>query len=305
MVRGEPLKEEILPASLAGLVGYLLRRAYVRAEDTARAVLPRHRQAKDYAVLSVLDAIAPSSQHQLAERLGMHPTTMVKVVDVLEQEGLVARTRDPADRRQYALSLTPAGRWELEGLEPDVSRGDAELTRLLSAPERDRLVELLTRVLAPGVDALPESLRSRAAFLVVRGYHTLRRLGSQAMSDLGVEPRHFAALTVLTELGGGSQRQLAGALGVTEPMVVEVIDGLLDRGLVSRERNPADRRSYRLSLTDAGRATHSQAESAIREVARTFTAPIGEAGEEELRGLLQTLLTGTRAGAGEASPVSS
>src|SRR4051794_34707841 len=115
MVRGEPLKEEILPASLAGLVGYLLRRAYVRAEDTARAVLPRHRQAKDYAVLSVLDAIAPSSQHQLAERLGMHPTTMVKVVDVLEQEGLVARTRDPADRRQYALSLTPAGRRELEG----------------------------------------------------------------------------------------------------------------------------------------------------------------------------------------------
>src|SRR5919201_1619455 len=237
MVRGEPLREEILPASLAGLVGYLLRRAYVRAEDAARAVLPRHRQAKDFAVLSVLAEIAPSSQHQLAERLGMHPTIMVKVVDVLEQEGLVARIRDPADRRQYALSLTPAGRRELEGLEPAVARGD---------------------------DAFP-------------------RLGGQAMSDLGVAPRHVAALTVLTELGGGSQRQLAGALGVSEPMVVEVIDGLLDRGLVSRERNPADRRSYRLSLTEAGRATRAQAESALRAVARTFPAPIGEEGEGEVR----------------------
>ena len=305
MVRGEPLKEEILPASLAGLVGYLLRRAYVRAEDAARAVLPRHRQAKDFAVLAGLDAIAPSSQHHLAERLGMHPTIMVKVVDVLEQEGLVARIRDPADRRHYALSLTPAGRRELEGLEPAVARGDAELTRLLPAADRDRLVELLTRVLAPGVDALPETIRRRTGFLVVRAHHTLRRLGSQAMSDLGVEPRHVAALTVLTELGGGSQRQLAGALGVSEPMVVEVIDGLLDRGLVSRERNPADRRSYRLSLTEAGRATHAQAESALRTVARTFTAPIGEEGEEELRGLLRTLLTGTRAGADEPSPMSS
>src|SRR5919201_3366471 len=283
MVHGEPLKEEILPASLAGQVGYLLRRAYVRAEDTARAVLPRHRQAKDFAVLSVLAEIAPSSQHQLAERLGMHPTIMVKVVDVLEQEGLVARTRDPADRRRYALSLTPAGRGELAALEPDVARADAEITRRLAPPERDRLLALLTEVLAPGVDALPESLRRRTGFLVVRAYHTLRRLGSQAMSDLGVEPRHFAALPVLTELGGGSQRQLAGELGVSEPMVVEVIDGLLDRGLVSRERNPADRRSYRLSLTEAGRATRAQAESALRAVARTFPAPIGEEGEGEVR----------------------
>lgn len=304
MVRGEPLKEEILPASLAGQVGYLLRRAFVRTEETARAALPPHRHAKDFAVLAVLDTFAPSSQHQLAGRLGMHPTIMVKVVDVLEQEGLVARTRDPADRRQYALTLTPAGRRELQALEPDVARADAEITRLLAPPERDRLLALLTQALAPGVDTLPDALR-RTGFLIVRAYHTLRRLGSQAMSDLGVEPRHFAALTVLTELGGGSQRQLAAALGVSEPMVVEVIDGLLDRGLVSRERNPADRRSYRLSLTDEGRTTLAQAESAVRAVARTFTAPIGDEGEEELRGLLRTLLTGNRAGAERGTPLSS
>ena len=304
MVRGEPLKEEILPASLAGQIGYLLRRAYVRAEETAREVLPRHRHAKEFAVLTVLDALAPSSQHRLAERLGVHPTIMVKVVDGLEQEGLVARSRDPADRRQYALSLTPAGRRELEALEPDVTRADAEITRRLAPPERERLLALLTAVLEPDVAALPDSVRTRVGFLVVRAYHTLRRLGSQAMADLGVEPRHFAALTVLTELGGGSQRQLAGALGVSEPMVVEVIDGLLDRGLVSRERNPSDRRSYRLSLTEVGRATHAEAESAIRAVARRFTAPIGEEGEAELRGLLRTLLTGNRADAGKPSPLS-
>jgi DNA-binding MarR family transcriptional regulator len=305
MVRGGPLKEVILPASLAGQVGYLLRRAYVRAEDAARALLPRHRHVKDFAVLAVLDTFAPLSQHQLAERLGMHPTIMVKVVDGLEQEGLVGRTRDPADRRQYALRLTPSGRGELAALEPDVARADAQITQLLTPPERDRLLALLAQVLAPGLDLLPDSIRRRTGFLVVRAYHMLRRLGSEAMVALGVEPRHFAALTVLTELGGGSQRQLADALGVSEPMVVEVVDGLLDRGLVSRERNPADRRSYRLSLTEAGRTTHTQAESAIRAVARTFTARIGEPGEEELGALLRTLLTGTRAGADQASSLPS
>jgi DNA-binding MarR family transcriptional regulator len=303
MIRGEPLKEEILPASLAGQIGYLLRRAYVRAEETARGVLPRHRQAKDYAVLTVLDAFAPSSQHQLAERLGVHPTIMVKVVDGLEHEGLVARVRDPADRRRYALSLTPAGRGELAALEPDIARADAEVTQRLAPPDRDRLLTLLTLLLEPDVGRLPDSLRSRVGFLVVRAYHTLRRVSSQAMSDFGVEPRHFAALTVLTELGGGSQRQLAGALGVSEPMVVEVIDGLLDRGLVARERNPSDRRSYQLSLTGAGQTTHAEAESAIRAVARRFTAPIGEEGEAELGGLLRTLLTGHRADADQPSPL--
>src|SRR6516225_1293561 len=47
------------------------------------------------------------SQQALGELIGLNPTRMVFLVDELEQRGLVERRRNPADRRSYALYLTP------------------------------------------------------------------------------------------------------------------------------------------------------------------------------------------------------
>jgi len=49
-------------------------------------------------------------------------------------------------------------------------------------------------------------------------------------------------------------RELARAAGVSPPTATRMIAGLEDRGLVTREPAPGDRRAVRLALTDAGRA---------------------------------------------------
>src|SRR3954463_7427378 len=61
-------------------------------------------------VLRRLAEAPGESQRALADALGMHAPRLVALIDELEGRGLVERSRDAADRRNYALSLTKAGR---------------------------------------------------------------------------------------------------------------------------------------------------------------------------------------------------
>ena len=63
-----------------------------------------------YGVLRMVAASeAPLSQRELSDKLGMDPSDIVGLVDVLEDAGFVVRNRDETDRRRYALRLTAAG----------------------------------------------------------------------------------------------------------------------------------------------------------------------------------------------------
>lgn len=64
----------------------------------------------ELAVLVVLSAGEPMSQVEAAGRLGVDRTTMVSLVDGLENHGLVERRRSPHDRRKNIVELTPQGR---------------------------------------------------------------------------------------------------------------------------------------------------------------------------------------------------
>ena len=46
-------------------------------------------------------------QVELADRLDVEPITLCRIVDRLEEAGLVERRRDPTDRRAWQLFLTP------------------------------------------------------------------------------------------------------------------------------------------------------------------------------------------------------
>ncbi|MEN3539914.1 MarR family transcriptional regulator [Microbispora sp. ZYX-F-249] len=79
------------------------------AEIFESAMEPFGLKSKDFIVLTAIDAMGPQSQQQLARAHGIDRTTMVSVVDGLERLGLVRRSRDPGDRRKYAIVLTGEG----------------------------------------------------------------------------------------------------------------------------------------------------------------------------------------------------
>jgi DNA-binding MarR family transcriptional regulator len=101
---GAPLPE------LADRLGYLLKHAQLAlAELTAAALAPSGISGRQLAVLIAIDGAAPLSQAEAAGRLGVDRTTMVALIDELEEAGLLRRQRDPADRRKNVVVLTEAG----------------------------------------------------------------------------------------------------------------------------------------------------------------------------------------------------
>lgn len=96
------------------------------------------------------------SQQAIAARLGTPPSRLVTLVDGLEERGLVERRRNPADRRNYALHLTEAGQRALDGLSAAAREHEDAICAPLTAAERGRLHELLSKLAAghglrPGV----------------------------------------------------------------------------------------------------------------------------------------------------------
>ncbi|MFD8418975.1 MarR family winged helix-turn-helix transcriptional regulator [Streptomyces sp. NPDC059466] len=113
---GSP-KSSVPPASpppqvlLESRLGYLLKHAQQRlTRASAEALAPFGVDGHELAVLAVLAAEYPLSQVEVAGRLGVDRTTMVALVDGLEDHGLVERRRSPQDRRKNIVELTAVGR---------------------------------------------------------------------------------------------------------------------------------------------------------------------------------------------------
>jgi DNA-binding MarR family transcriptional regulator len=236
-------------------------------------------------VLATLDARGPCSQQQLGEMLHVNRTVMVKLIDSLEARGYVERRRNPEDRRSYALYPTEEGRDALAAMGPRLDRAEAGYTARLTQAERERLRSLLRTL----VDPPPSAMADRLGFLITQAHHRFRNSADEVLRPLGIEVRHFGALTALAG-GVPSQRELADRLGVSGPVVVEMVDALEAQGMVERRRDPADRRSNALVVTDAGRAALDGATSRLEARVRTLVAPIGADGDAELRALLRKLL---------------
>jgi DNA-binding MarR family transcriptional regulator len=84
---------------------------------------------------------------ELARRLWIRPASMTGIIDNLERDGLVERSRDEADRRQVWISLTPAGAkrvWKLsEELREALPGTQTEQDSEKAAIVRQYLIELI------------------------------------------------------------------------------------------------------------------------------------------------------------------
>jgi MarR family transcriptional regulator for hemolysin len=103
-----------------------------------------------WAVLSHVHANSGLSQAQLAGLIGIEGPTLARHLDRLCLEGLVARERDPHDRRIARVFLTPKGDKRWEELKDVRTRFDDHLTRDLTDDQEavlDVAIEAMHRAL--------------------------------------------------------------------------------------------------------------------------------------------------------------
>jgi DNA-binding MarR family transcriptional regulator len=79
------------------------------------------------------------------------------------------------------------------------------------------------------------------------------RLVTEGLAGLGMRRHHYALLTTLDEVGPGSQAALSDCSAVDRGDMVATIDELVERGLVERMPDSADRRRNVVTITPAGR----------------------------------------------------
>ena len=278
-------------ADLYALPGHLLWRAAARVSRRIDRALPGSVDVHSYATLVALADQEPQSQAGLAQLTGVSRTTLSSVASTLLTEDLVERVRNPEDRRSYSLTRTPAGRSAVRRWGPPLARLEKQLTAPLSPADAERLRGLLHRVAAEDLDErTPHQLLASTGFLLTKAHQHTHREFAASLAPLAIEPRDFGTLRALRSVGPMTQGELAALLDVSPATVVHLVDHLGKRGLVSRERDEADRRAYRLHLSPAAERVVEAGSARSATLLQDRIGGPGSADREDLVRLLKHLL---------------
>lgn len=132
-------------------VGYLTIRLARRAQSAfENAIAPLALRPALFDTLATVAHLSSPSQLEVAATLGVDPARLVGVCDELESAGWLRRTRDPADRRRSALTLTAAGRRLLTRAEKKAAEVEADLLAGLAAADHVRMRSLLAAAVRHG-----------------------------------------------------------------------------------------------------------------------------------------------------------
>ncbi len=132
-------RERSIGFALGDLVR-LIRRDFLRGAKAHRLTPELWR------LLYCLDRDQGCSQRQLAGMLDLTPVTLGRMIDRLEQRGLVRRVPDPADRRAMRLFLTPAASAPIARMHALVDASRRRALGGLSRAEQETFWRLLRRV---------------------------------------------------------------------------------------------------------------------------------------------------------------
>jgi DNA-binding MarR family transcriptional regulator len=135
------------PEPLASAVGFLLSFNGQRmARSFAQSLEPLGLRPPQFGLLRLIQARPGSTQQELVASSMIDPSSMVAILDELEELGLVERRQNPADRRKHAVHLTGEGEATLRRARKIADSVAARELAPLDADERDTLRRLLRKL---------------------------------------------------------------------------------------------------------------------------------------------------------------
>src|SRR5882724_2035543 len=99
-------------------------------------------------LLALLVRTGKRNQTEVSVALAQHPAGVSRLLDDLEKQGLVARTRDVDDRRRVYVDATARGRRRYRSMLPEVLLGVERALEPLSESERRSLRDILLKVVS-------------------------------------------------------------------------------------------------------------------------------------------------------------
>jgi DNA-binding MarR family transcriptional regulator len=130
----------------------VVRTAAVLSDAFEQVVRAAGLTLTQFNVLRILRGAEPEGlcRNELRDRMVTRMPDVTRLLDRLEESGLVARERSDEDRRLVRTRITPAGLELLAGLDAPAAEAHRRLLGHLSADELRTLSALLTRARQPG-----------------------------------------------------------------------------------------------------------------------------------------------------------
>jgi MarR family transcriptional regulator, lower aerobic nicotinate degradation pathway regulator len=143
----------------------------------------------------------------------------------------------------------------------------------------------------PAADTL--AFEGGTGYLLARTGAVARHHWARMLAERGLTPHHYGMLMALDEKGPLGQQRLSALVGIDPRNAVPVIDILAERGLLTRQIDPTDRRRRVLALTESGRDLVSDLTETGAAIERRFLQSLTPADQTELRRMLLVLLSST------------
>jgi DNA-binding MarR family transcriptional regulator len=134
---------------LGDSIGFRLRRVQNQlSRDFAAATSGNGLRSGLFSSLALIDANPGLSQSELAREVGLDKSVVVTIVDDLETFGWALRGRSEVDRRRHSLTVTDAGKAQLQKLFATLAETEQAALGELSRAELLLMNELLDRMYA-------------------------------------------------------------------------------------------------------------------------------------------------------------
>jgi MarR family transcriptional regulator, organic hydroperoxide resistance regulator len=127
-----------------------------------------------------------------------------------------------------------------------------------------------------------------------RATHATLHALTTALADLDLPAADIDVLAILADGAGRTVGALATATATRPSTLTSLLDRLIKRGYIARELDAADRRSFLISLTPAGRAVAEHAAAAIADLERPALATVTPAQRAGFHTVIDALTEVTR-----------
>ena len=132
---------------LPDLIGFNLRCAQLALFQHFNATVGREGiSVPQFGTLLLIEANPDVTQSAIAEALRFDRSTLVQIIDRLEDRGLVVRHASPTDRRSHALQITEAGSALLSELKKQAVSHENDVASDLTEQERTQFIALLKKL---------------------------------------------------------------------------------------------------------------------------------------------------------------
>ena len=133
---------------------------------------------------------------------------------------------------------------------------------------------------------MPRELIASPVFLLGRLGFGLKKQAAEELEAAGFSLYDYSVMALLAEQPSEAQASIADLLKLDRSQLVGLLDGLEERRLVERRRDPTDRRRHSVSLTPDGYRQLERIRTVIKRLEEEFLAPLDPESREQLHALL-------------------